>query len=232
VAAGILAVLLFSCALLAGVSGFRSLDRGTLSPAEFPDIPKSSELRLELRSAELDSLDILALRGCDIQKTIGKYKSSIGQSASDSQRLLLALEYLRLARPCIEFVRASGSYDLADRLESAFALVENQLPYLIFNATLANAEFQAFSTRENSHADQPLQASGTVKSALEKLNFQTGRWLAGDYRADNMTFEILLSEIATANRADALTALYKLEDSLASVLPTAYTDWKTARDKH
>ena len=31
---------------------------------------------------------------------------------------------------------------------------------------------------------------------------------------------------------ESLVRAHKLEDSLASVLPTAYTDWKTARDKH
>ena len=217
---------------LAGVSGSVAHDRRALSLAEFPNIPKPDKLQLKLPSPELDTLDILALSGCDIQKTISKYKSSIGQSASDSQQLLLALEYLRLARPCIEFMRASDRYDLADRLGSAFVLIEDQLPYLIFNATLANVEFQAFATRTSSHDDQPLQTRNTGESALEKLNVQTGQWLGGDYSADNMAFEILLSEIATANRADALTALHKLEDSLASVIPIAYLDWKTARDKH
>ena len=237
--------MLFSCALLgscserqpthalksflAGVASIPELDREALPYADFPEIPQPSELRLDIPSTDLDTLDILTLRGCDIQKTIGKYKSSIGQSASDSQRLLLGLEYLQFAPPCIELLRASGRHNLAATLDSLFTTIKHQLPGLIYNATLANTEFQVFCGRQNAQFGKPIQASGNVIPALERIHTHTQRWLDGDYRADNMHFEILLSEVPMASRTSALS---KLENLLESVLPAVYTDWKTARDKH
>ena len=59
-----------------------------------PKMPRTSELRVDLLSADLGTLDFLSLSGCAVQITIGKRNSSLGLMASDSQRLLLELEYL------------------------------------------------------------------------------------------------------------------------------------------
>jgi hypothetical protein len=175
--------------------------------AATPRPPKTSELRLDLPSAKLGTLDFLALTGCEIQITIGKRNSSLGRLAGDSQRLLLELEFLQHAPECIIYMRKENKSDLADILEQAFDLKREQLPVLIFNATLANREYRDFWARPGEVGDYPAQTSSAVLSALAAINLNTERWLAGDYRADNRDFEILLSEVARGDGGTLLLAL-------------------------
>jgi hypothetical protein len=194
----------------------RTLDveQVTIPTAAAPRMPKTADLRLLLPSANLDALDFLSLSGCAVQITIGKRNSSLGKFASDSQRLLLELEYLQLAPQCIEYMRKSGNSQLADTLEQAHVLKQAQLPGLIFNATLANTEFRAFWKKPADLADYPLQTSSVVLSALAVIALDVERWLAGDYRADNREFEIQLSEVAKGDGGALLLALATQESRL------------------
>ncbi|MEH6569241.1 MAG: DUF3080 family protein [Halioglobus sp.] len=158
--------------------------------------PKISELRYTLEPGNLHALDFLALSGCKIQITIGKRNSSLGKFAKDSQRLLLELEYLLHAPECIRFMRKNGKTELAENLEMAYQLKKRQLPKLIFNATLANSEFRSFWKKPAALADYPAQTNSKVLQSLGAITKNTERWLSGDYRADNATFEIHLSEVA------------------------------------
>jgi len=175
--------------------------------ASTPKPPKTSDLRLDLPSANLGALDFLSLTGCEVQITIGKRNSSLGKLAKDSQRLLLELEFLQYAPACIRYLRTEGRPELANTLQSAYQLKQGQLPGLIFNATLANIEYREFWSSPGQLSDYPAQTSSAVLSALEAVNAQVARWLAGDYRADNRGFEVLLSEVAKGDGGALLKAL-------------------------
>ncbi len=164
--------------------------------ALLPPLPRTGRLRIALEGSSVDTLDFLALRGCALQVTIGKRNSSLGRMASDSQRLLLELEYLQLAPDCVETLRERGRDGLADELESAWRRKRDQLPALVFNATLANREYRALWRRPAVLGDYPEATGSGVIVALEAVNREVRRWLAGDYRFDNAGFELLLSEVA------------------------------------
>jgi len=121
-----------------------SVERGAASPLALPQIPRPGELRLDLASGSLDALDFLALSGCALQVTIGKRNSSLGRMAPPSQRLLLELEFLQLAPPCIRHLQDAGRGELAATVQEAAELKKKQLPALIFNATLASEEYRDF----------------------------------------------------------------------------------------
>lgn len=161
-----------------------------------PRPPRSGALRLALASSNLGALDFLALSGCALQVNIGRRNSSLGRLAHESQRLLLDLEYLRLAPACAEKLRAAGRAELATKLDDAWARKRQQLPAQIFNATLGGNEFRALWLPDRRAGDYPAQGDGTAGAALAAIDALAQRWLAGDYRADNFEFEIFLGEVA------------------------------------
>jgi hypothetical protein len=181
-----------------------------------PRPPRSGKLRLEIPSDSLDTLDFLALSGCAVQVTIGKRNSSLGRMAKSSQRLLLELEYLRLAPDCISHLRDSGKDTLADLLEQSWRHKQEQLPALIFNATLGADEYRALWLASPTVADYPRVSSSVTIPALLAINQLVRRWLAGDYEADNRSFELLLGEVAGGGGGTLLKALSRQHDWLAT----------------
>lgn len=187
----------------------RTLDQAPpeIKVPELPRLPPRSDLRLTLESSSLGTLDFLSLTGCAVQVTIGKRNSSLGIMASASQRLLLELEFLQLAPECIAFQRTQGEETLANLLQSAHQLKQEQLPALIFNATLASPEYRALWRPPEELGDYPANTSSEPLNALAAINASVSRWLSGDYSADNIAFEIQLSEVAQGDGGALLKAL-------------------------
>lgn len=169
--------------------------------------PRTGALRIEIPGGSLDALDFLDLRGCALQVTVGKRNSSLGRLASDSQHLLLELEYLRLAPACVEQQREQGNAQLAQQLHTAWIRKREQLPALIFNATLANREYRQFWRPSPLARSYPDHTSSASVTALEHVTGLARRWLAGNYQADNLEFEVLLSEIAAGDGGTLWRAL-------------------------
>jgi hypothetical protein len=177
-----------------------------VSPREAPPIaalPAARGLRLDIGGSDIDVLDFLALSGCQLQVTIGRRNSSLGRLARDSQRLLLELEYLQLAPACIAYQREQGELQLAATLEKAWTQKNNQLTALIFNATLGGDEYRQFWKAPARPGNYPANTSSAVINSLQAVNDHARRWLAGDFSADNLAFELLLADI-TAGDGGAL----------------------------
>jgi len=236
---------LLCCTLLMLLAGCQPVGP-EINPITAPSPPRAAELLLDIPSDSLDTLDFLALSGCAVQATIIKRNSSLGRLAKPSQRLLLELEYLRLAPPCITFLRGNDNRALADLLEEAGQLRREQLPALIFNATLGSDEYQAFWLAVPAPGQYPRVSRGVAGSALDAINNHTRRWLGGDYQAHNRDFEILLGEVAGGDggslfraRADRMDRSHQqllppiadLEAQLTSTLPQRYRRWMDERNQ-
>lgn len=177
-----------------------------IAPIEVPPVavlPARRELQLDISRSDIDVLDFLALRGCELQVTIGKRNSSLGRLARHSQHLLLELEYLQLAPACITYQREQGELQLAATLEQAWTRKISQLPALIFNATLGSQEYRQFWKAPAQPGSYPANTSSAVINSLQAVNDLARRWLAGDFSADNLAFELLLADI-TAGDGGAL----------------------------
>jgi len=196
----------------------RTLDVPPRAPAaiETPAMPGPRELQRQFPGSAIDTLDFLALSGCALQVTIGKRNSSLGRMAKDSQRLLLELEYLRLAPECIAHQRKRGRTALADTLEQAWQAKRDQLPGRIFDATLGGEEYRRFWRGPGAANDYPAATGSQVITALEGVTSTVRRWLDGDYRADNLEFEILLGEVAAGDGGALLRALASQDAWLAA----------------
>lgn len=185
------------------------------APTRAPRYPRTGKLQIPLETTSVDTLDFLALGGCAVQVTIGKRNSSLGRFAHPSQRLLLELEYLRLAPQCISQLRNNGNTTLATTLAQAWETKKRQLPAMIFNATLASDEFRALWRANPAPGEFPPVQSSQVVAALDAINHHVARWLGGDYQADNTQFELLLGEVAGGDGGSVLQALARQNDWLA-----------------
>ena len=174
-------------------------ETGTAQPALAPNRPVTppvaADLQLDIPEDALDTLDLVSLSRCTLQTTVRKCNSRLGQHAKPSQRLLLALEYLRLAPPCIELLR-NRHPALVNILDATWHQRQTQLPALIFNATLGSDEYRSLWLNPRAPAAYPPARPTAAVSALQVINRDVRRWLSGDYQAQNRDFELLLSEVA------------------------------------
>ena len=181
-----------------------------------PRPPRPGQLQLALSPGKLDSLDFLAISGCAVQVTIGKRNSSLGRMARPSQRLLLDLEYLRLAPECVAWQRDNGREELATTLQQAWELKRLQLPGRVFNATLGSEEYHDLWRPSRAAKNYPNATGSQVITALRSATHHTQRWLAGDFQADNLELELLLRTISSGDAGTLLRALAVQNDWLAA----------------
>jgi hypothetical protein len=222
--------------------------------------PLATTLQLAMPASPIDRLDFLQLSGCAVQANIGKRQTSLGQLAKPSQRLILELEFLRLAPACSSQLRDLKNPVLADILDAAWQEKQAQLPALIFNATLGGDEYRAFWLPEPAPGDYPRSRPEAVTAAMVAINGHIQRWLNGDYRVRNRDFELLLGEVAggeggarlrawarqiepvtPADRMpdqsqqryqDAATPVVALETLLNASLSLPYRQWMENRNRH
>lgn len=173
---------------------------------EIPVPPRAASLQLPVEGSEIDGLDFLLLRGCALQTTVARRNSALGRVAPPSQRLLLELAFLRDAPACIEQLRDGDQAELATTLERARVKKVQQLPSLLFNATLGSDEYRDFWRSTLLPADYPEQTGSYVITALESITEDARRWLAGDYAADETRLERSLAEIARGDGGELLRA--------------------------
>ncbi len=161
------------------------------------------------------SIDIIDLRGCDLQRTVIREQSRLGQTAKPSQRLLLVVEYLRLAPNCVRQLRRQGDRQLAASLEHAWERRRRNLPTYVFNATLGSAEYRALWSAEPAPMGYPGVGRSRTIAALVAIDRQSSRWLGGDYSAPDRDFELLLGEVAGGAAGELLHSLYAQVELLA-----------------
>lgn len=177
--------------------------------------PSPGSIELSVPNIGLERLDIMALRGCAVQGNIIRRDTSLGRAAKPSQQLLLALEFLRLAPQCIQYLRGRDDA-LAELLQNGWQQQQAQLPALIFNATLGGDEYGAFWRATRVAGGYPRVSAGETRAALQSIEALARRWLEGDYRAEGRDFELWLAAVAggaggaqwetLSRRGDALVA--------------------------
>jgi len=188
-------------------------------PAQLPILraPRYQALQIELASGSLGTLDFLSLSGCELQITIGKRNSSLGRFAKPSQRLLLDLEFLRLAPTCIQYLREQDKNSLADLLDSELVRKRGQLPARIFNATLGSEEYRAFWRPSTLPPDYPVGDDTPLLQSLALISHSVEDWLDGDYSVDGREFELALSDIAGGDGGLLYSSLQMQQRELGQV---------------
>ncbi|MCX2978320.1 DUF3080 family protein [Candidatus Marimicrobium litorale] len=198
----------------------RSLDRPiTMNIDRLPPLPRSRDLQLEQPSQSIGLLDLLALGGCEISITIGNLNSSLGKLASDSQRLLLELEFLSLAPACIDSLNPATDAELIATLQAAMSEKRRMLPARIWNATLGGPEFRAFWSRPRRLGNYPANTGGQMITSLARLAQLSSDWLGGNYQAGSDELERLLGDIRLGDGGALLTSLDLQRAAFAATTP-------------
>ncbi|MDG1945543.1 MAG: DUF3080 family protein [Halioglobus sp.] len=186
------------------------------TPPAAPLLPSTlADIRLSIPTSALDSLDFLSVRGCAVLTNIRKRSTGLSRQAKPSQRLLMTLEFLRLAPTCIRQLHNENNTTLADRLQSFTVEQRGQLPALIFNATLGSEEYRAFWLPKSAPGAYPRAHHSDSLAALHAINHHADHWLRGDYRTPERGFELLLGDVAGGEGGVILQALSEQGDHLA-----------------
>ena len=115
-------------------------DRPAIDP---PRIIEFEIAPIPIETQSIGLIDLLSVTDCELKVNIARRNTLLAKNASPSQKLLLDLEFLRLAPACIDSLRSSGDDKLAEIIKEARELRDQQLPVRIFNAVIAGPEWQA-----------------------------------------------------------------------------------------
>ncbi|WP_195891463.1 DUF3080 family protein [Luminiphilus syltensis] len=185
-------------------------------PGALPRLNSAPLTPLVLPTADLGVLDFLSLSDCALQVNLARRNSSLGRVAGASQRLLLDLEFLRLAPACIDKLRDRGDPDLARQIEAAFTTRRTHLPAAIYNAVLGGSEYRDFWKIPAVLGNYPLNTGGDLPAALQVIDNQSAAWLAGDYRVTPTPhLEDLLATLRSGDGGTLLLAASYQHEALA-----------------
>lgn len=180
------------------------------------DFPSNLDAASLAPTGSLSLIDFLSLSGCELQANIAKRNTSMGRIASASQRLILDLEFLRLAPACVRLMEEKGENSVAETLRENIELRRTNLPARIFRAVLAGPEWQKFWEQPMLLGSYPESASGDSSQALWELSERVQRFVDHSWSADDEDLEPLLASIR-ANSGGQLLA--------AAALQSGYLDY-------
>ncbi len=168
------------------------VDRQEIEDGKPPEMPRLRELRQPLTEATIDLLDFLALGGCELQGVIAERNSSLGRLATPTSQLVHELQFLASAGDCLASLEADD-IELKETLQEAVSIKKQELPIVIFNATLGGEEFRAFWRPRG----RPVAIDAEVIATLRALAVTIQGWLAGSYKVDR---EVLVSQLEVIRR--------------------------------
>jgi hypothetical protein len=170
------------------------------------DLPSNLDAASLATTGSLSLIDFLSLSGCELQANIAKRNTSMGRTASASQRLILDLEFLRLAPACVMLMEGKGKNSVAETLQENIELRRTDLPIRIFSAIIVGPEWQKFWEQPMLLGSYPESASGDSAQALWELSERVKRFLDHNWSAADEDLEPLLSEIRANSGGQLLAA--------------------------
>ena len=170
------------------------------------DLPSDFDTESLTATGSLSLIDFLSLNGCELQANIAKRNTSMGRTASASQRLLLDLEFFRLAPACVTLMEEKEAFSIADTLRENIELRRTNLPTRIFAATLAGPEWRKFWEQPMLLGSYPESTSGDSAQALWELSGRVERFLNHSWSAADEDLEPLLSSIRANSGGQLLAA--------------------------
>jgi hypothetical protein len=174
--------------------------------SERVDLPSDLGADHLTETGSLSLIDFLSLSGCELQANIARRNTSMGRTASASQRLILDLEFLRLAPACVTLMEEKEEDSVANTLRENIELRRTNLPIRIFAATLGGPEWQKFWGQPTLLGSYPESASGDSAQALWELSERVQRFLDHSWSAADEDLEPLLSSIRANSGGQLLAA--------------------------
>lgn len=188
------------------LSNTLSVDKPARPAIDPPRIVEFEIAPIPIETQSIGLIDLLSVTDCELKINIARRNTLLAKSASPSQQLLLDLEFLRLAPACIDSLKSSGDDKLAEIIKEARELRDQQLPARIFNAVIADLEWQALWSVPLSLGNYPEQSSDDEAQALNALAHRIERWLSGNWDREDEMIELVLSELRTGAGGSLLLA--------------------------
>ncbi len=190
------------------------VDVPTASAAPLQAMPKLRELRVELAQPKIDLLEFLRLSDCHLQRLVAGRNSSLGKLAQPSQRLIYELGFLHHGAACQAVLEASERSELAQKLGRVLRQKREQLPTVIWQATLGAGEMRAFWNVPVELGDYPAATAAEVPMAMGRLLRRVERWLNDDWDVNELALESDLQLLKTGDGGALLHAWKLLADEL------------------
>ena len=170
------------------------------------DLPSNLDAASLAVTGSLSLIDFLSLSGCELQANIAKRNTSMGRTASASQRLILDLEFLRLAPACVALMQEKGEDSVANTLRENIELRRTNLPISIFSAIIAGPEWRKFWEQPMLLGSYPESASGDSAQSMWELSERVQRFLDYSWSAADEDLESLLSAMRANSGGQLLAA--------------------------
>ena len=144
---------------------------GVTLKSALPKIPSQRATQIELLTAEasIGILEFLSLDKCAIQQTIAEKNNNLGKVAAQSQQLLNSITFIQQAPACLEILKTEQLDQLQHKLQHSFETKTQQLPYLLWHASLNGAEYRSFWKTANIDYQYPLALPINQPLALKNL---------------------------------------------------------------
>lgn len=127
------------------VSRVLEADIAAAPAVELPAYPQTRALRQSPPEIQIDVLDAWSLRGCEVFTLMGERNSIMGRVADPLIHLDYERRLLTLLPECLE-TEADLDDELIDELEDILEQKREVFPLHLFNATLANPDYQSYWT--------------------------------------------------------------------------------------
>lgn len=188
-------------------------DLPQVSAHRIPKLPAVRELRIEFPRETVNLFEFLQLRDCALGQLVAARNSSLGIMAKPSQRLVYELNFLRVGGQCVDLIRKDHP-ELAASLAKVIAHKREQLPRMIWQATLGGEEFRSFWQFGSGALPERFDSDGSLLLALKQLDEEIASWLDGDYRVDAEQLESQLDRIRHGQGGVLLRAWMTLSNNL------------------
>ena len=128
--------------------------KAPLAQSQSPQFPAKRSLKQTTQASTLSIREFLSLRQCKIHVTIAHRNSLIGKVANDSQLLVNDLEILIHGPACLNTLEPSP---LKQKLAEFLKQKEQAINTSLWNAIIADDEFQQFWRNTGKHQNYPKQ---------------------------------------------------------------------------
>lgn len=158
----------------------RILDRSVpvSSAGKFPVFPPARSLTVDLPASQINLLEFLRLRQCQLSQVLAERNSILGKHGDASARLLFDLHFLSKVDACIDSLSSKGDRELIAQLRDARAQKKQYLPSVIFTALIAGPEFRRLWQRPQQDITYPRRHDDIAVAALSRWHALQSQWLA------------------------------------------------------
>ena len=135
---------------------------------KFPN-KRDSQFQLSEQQQSIGILEFLSLDECKIQQTIAEKNNNLGKVASQSQQLLNSIAFISYSPACLALLKENGKNQLNKKLKDSLQIKKKQLPALLWQATLNEAEYRAFWKTANIDFSYPESLPPKQADAIKQL---------------------------------------------------------------